>query len=90
MGREYSLWIDLRLIKHMEVVILKNYLTKVSFLSKSTFLTSTKRSKKVQWPSTDFLGQKIREGGRADLTHAGVKKLSSFILTLMVKKEHGG
>ena len=48
MGREQSHRIDLRLISHMEAVILKIYLTKVILLSKSTFLTSNKRSRKVK------------------------------------------
>ena len=47
-GREYSHWIDLTLNSHFEAVISEIYRTKVRFLSKSTFLGSTKRSKKVQ------------------------------------------
>ena len=48
MGWEYLHWIDLRLIKLMEAVISKIYLTKNPFLSKQTFLGSKKRSKNVQ------------------------------------------
>ena len=48
MGREYFHWIDLTIIKLMGAVKKKIYLTKVPFWSKSTFLGSAKRSKKVQ------------------------------------------
>ena len=47
-SREYSHWIDLTLNSHFEAVISEIYRTKVRLLSKSTFLGSTKRSKKVQ------------------------------------------
>ena len=48
MGREYSHWIDLRLISHMEVVILKIYLTKIHVLSKPTFVDVKQKYKNVQ------------------------------------------
>ena len=44
-----------------------------------------KGTKRSSGPKTDLLGQKKRGGGRADLKNAGVKKLSSFIWTLVVK-----
>ena len=47
-GREYSHWIDLTLNSHVEAVISEIYRTKFRFLSKSTFLGSSKISKKVQ------------------------------------------
>ena len=93
MGREYSHWIDLTLNSHFEAVMSEIYRTEVRFLSKSTFLGVTKRSKngteRSSGPNTDLLGQKKRGGGRADLKNAGVKTFSSFILTLVVKKETG-
>ena len=46
-----------------------------------------KGTKRSSGPKTDFLGQQKRGGGRADLKIAGVKKLSSFIWTLVVNKE---
>ena len=47
----------------------------------------TKRSSD---PKTDFLGNNKRGGGRADLKNGGVQKFSSFIWTLVVKKEMEG
>ena len=41
-------------------------------------------------PKTDFAGNNKRGGGRADLKNGGVQKLSSFILTLVVKKKMEG
>ena len=45
--------------------------------------------KRSSGPNTDLFGQHIRGGGRADLKNAGVKKFSSFIWTLVVKKKNG-
>ena len=92
MGREYSHWIDLTLISHMEAVIFKIDLTNIPCWSKPTFLTSAKgptRYKKVQRPQNQFSGQTKRGGGRADLKNVGVKQCSSFKWTLVVKKENG-
>ena len=67
-GREYSRWIDLdlRLNSRFEAVISEIYRTKVRFWSKSTFLGSNKRSKKVQKgpaaPKPMFLVKTIEEG----------------------------
>ena len=60
MGWEYLHWVDLTLIKLMEVVIEFIDLTKKSFWSKSTFLGSTKRYKKVQRPQNHFF---LKVGG---------------------------
>ena len=49
----------------------------------------SEKYKKVQWPQNRCVGSKERGGGRADLKHAGVKKFSSFIWTLVVKTENG-
>ena len=49
-----------------------------------------KGTKRSSGPKTDLLGQTKRGGGRADLKNAGVKKFSSFIWTLVVKKQNGG
>ena len=40
-------------------------------------------------PNTDLLGQTKRGAGRLDMKIGGVKKFSSFIWTLVVKKENG-
>ena len=48
-----------------------------------------KGTKRSSGPKTDFVGQTKREGGRAETKNAGVQKLSSFIWTLVVKKENG-
>ena len=48
-----------------------------------------KGTKRSSGPKTDLLGQNKREGGRAETKNAGVKKFSSFIWTLVVKKENG-
>ena len=45
--------------------------------------------KRSSGPKTDLFGQKKRGGGRAETKNAGVKKLPSFIWTLVVKKENG-
>ena len=54
-----------------------------------------KRRKKVKQyrkrssgPKTDLLGQTKRGARRLDMKNGGVKKLSSFIWTIMVKKEN--
>ena len=76
----------------MEAVISKIYLTEIRCWSKPTFSMSKKgrkRYKKVQRPQNQFCWSKKREGGRADLKNAGVKKFSSFIWTLVVKKGNG-
>ena len=49
-----------------------------------------KGTKRSSGPKTDLLGQNKRGGDRADLKNAGVKKFSSLIWTLVVKKENGG
>ena len=49
-----------------------------------------KRTKRSSGPNTDLLGHQKRGGGRADLKNTGVKKLSSFIWTLVVKSEITG
>ena len=67
MGREYSHWIDLRLIKLMDAVISKIYLTKLPCLSKRTFLGSNKRVNKryknVQRPQNQCFGSKQKRRG---------------------------
>ena len=46
MGREYSHWIDLRLISHMKAVMFKIYLTKVRcFVKTDDFDVSTEIQK---------------------------------------------
>ena len=60
--------------------------------AKPTFLGSTKvqkGTKRSSGPKTDFVDQKQRGGGRAETKNAGAKKFSSFIWTLVVKKENG-
>ena len=91
-GREYSHWIDLRLISHMEVVIYKNLSHQTPIFIKSDVFGVTSKSKNVQkGPAapTPFFCKNKREGGRAETKNAGVKKFSSFIWTLVVKKENG-
>ena len=48
-----------------------------------------KRYKKAQRPQNRLVGSTKKRRGRADLKNAGVKKFSSFIWTLVVKKEKG-
>ena len=45
--------------------------------------------KRSRAPNTDLFDKKQTGRGRSEAKHAGVKKFSSFIWTLMVKKEHG-
>ena len=40
-------------------------------------------------PNTDFVDQKQTGRARSETKHAGVKKFSSFIWTVMVTKENG-
>ena len=56
------------------------------FCQNRRFWGQTEGTKRSNGPKTDFLGQTKREVGRADLKNAGVKKFSSFIWTLVVKK----
>ena len=48
-----------------------------------------KGTKRSRGPKTDLFDQKQRGRARAETKNAGVKKLSSFIWTLMVTKENG-
>ena len=45
--------------------------------------------KRSTGPNVNLLGKNKRGAGRADLKNGGVKKFSSFIWTLVVKKENG-
>ena len=81
---KYSHWIDLALNSH---------LSKSDVASNPTFLTSNEKApnryKKVQQPQKRCVGKKKehREGGRADLTIVRVEKFSSFIRTLVVRRQ---
>ena len=48
-----------------------------------------KGTKRSSGPKKDLFGQTKTGRGRAETKHAGVKKFSSFIWTLVVKKENG-
>ena len=91
MGREYFHWVDLRLIKPMEVVIEKLYLAKNCFFIKMDVFDVNKNlnkgSKRSRAPKTDLVDQKQTGRGRSEAKNAGVKRFSSFIWTFMVTKE---
>ena len=92
MGREKSRWIDLTLNSHFEAVIPESCRTKVRFMPKSTLLGQQKGVKKdtkrSSGPNTDLFGQTKRGAGRLDMKIGGVNNSSSFIWTLVVKKEN--
>ena len=48
-----------------------------------------KGPKRSRGPKTDFVGNQNTGRARAETTNAGVTKVSSFVWTLMVKKENG-
>ena len=93
MGRKYFHWVDLRLIKPMEMVMYKFYLAKNGFLSTWTLLTSNKTSTNVKKgpepPTPTLFATKQTGRSRSEAKNAGVKTLSSFIWTFMVTKENG-
>ena len=84
---------DLTLNSHFEAVIPESYRTKVRFMSKFTFWGQQKVSKKVQKgppaPTPICWVNKKIGARRLDMKIGGVKKSSSFIWTLVVKKENG-
>ena len=88
-GREYSHWIDLTLGIHFEAVISEIYRTEVRFCFKIDVFGVEKGTKRSSGPNTDVLSKTKRGARRLDMKNAGVKKSSSFIWTLVVKKQNG-
>ena len=77
----------------MAELLFQHVLTNKIFVVKTDVFDVNKKVKKGQKmsraPKTDVVGQKRTGRGRSEAKHAGVKKLSSFILTFMVTKENG-